>query len=181
MRLWEAAFLFVGQIWNYLPRAGQWWPTINDPNSNTQGAPPVDFTMMTQAQLLAQFSDAIGPDGITPRSMRNFVGSTVTMNPGGIPPAAPLPLPGWTTATRPTGMVGPCIGFNYDLNTLDMWNDQTQSWVNPAFNGGNVDYATSMLGGLSVQGPFIANLPTTCSGQASGTLWNNGNTVSICP
>lgn len=179
MRLWEVAFLFLGQIWDYVP-AGLVWRT-NQSGGNVIGSPPVDFTMRTQAQLLASFSDAIGPDGITPKSMRDFVGSTVTMNPGGVPPSAPLPLPGWTTATRPTGMVGPCIGFNYDLQTLDMWDDQAGVWVNPAFNGGTVTNPAYFVGGITVTGPIVFDFPTSCSGQVSGQLWNNGQTVSICP
>lgn len=180
MRLWEVALMFVGQIWDYVPNSLVW--RTNQSNGNVIGSPPVDFTMRTQAELLASFSDAIGPDGITPKSMRDFVGSTVTMNPGGVPPSAPLPLPGWTTATRPTGMVGPCIGFNYTLNQLDMWNDQTQSWVNPAWTGGAVNNPAAFYGAVSFYGPVIAPvLQDTCTAQQVGTLWNNGNTVSVCP
>ena len=162
-----------------------------------QGAPPVDYTILTQAELLASFSDAIGPDGITPRSMRNFVASTVTMNPGGIPPSIPLPLPGWTTATRPpaSSMVGPAIGFNYDLQQLDMWDDRLQTWVNPSFQGGIVGGVTTFANSVAFEGPVVGftsqvtmydgvimpGLPATCTGQQSGKLWNNGQTVSICP
>lgn len=179
MRLWELGLMFIGQIWSYVP-AGSVWRTNGSPG-NVIGSPPVDFTMRTQAELLASFSDAIGPDGITPKSMRDFVGSTVTMNPGGVPPSAPLPLPGWTTATRPTGMVGPCIGFNYDLQTLDMWDDQAGVWVNPSFNGGTVTGNTTFVGATYFAGQVVVTFPNTCAAVAPGTLWNNGQTVGICP
>lgn len=159
-----------------------------------QGTPPVDYTPMTQADLLEQFSDAIGKKGITPRSLRNLVGSTVTTTPGGVPPTIPIPLPGWTTATRPTGMVGPALGYNYDLRQLDMWDDHTNSWVNPAFSGGTVSGATTFAAGvtfsstaqvagtLTANGDIVApNLPTSCSGKVTGTLNKNGNVVGVCP
>lgn len=172
----------------------QWWNQGTGPQPMPQGSPPMDYNQLTQAQLLASFSDSIGPTGITPRSLRNFVASTITSNPGGSPPSIPMPLAGWTTATRPTGMVGPAIGYNYDLRQLDMWDDHLGQWVNPSFQGGLVGGATTFASPVTfdssilVDGPITAadgiiaaGLPTSCLGQNHGQFWNNGQTVSICP
>lgn len=141
-----------------------------------QGSPPTDYEILTQHELLAQFSDAQGRSGITPRALRNFVGSTVTTTPGGSPPTIPLPLPGWTTAERPVGMMGPAIGYNYDLRQIDMWDDRLGQWVNPAFQGGTVPGNVVFTG--EVRMPHLA---PDCFGRERGTLWNNGLVVSICP
>lgn len=61
--------------------------------------------------------------------------------------------------------------------------------INPLCNSGNV------AGGLSVDGVMVADnsfttkgilvvktgLPTSCTSQVSGTLWNNSNVVNVCP
>src|SRR5262249_35883396 len=120
------------------------------------GVPPVDYTILNQQQLLASFSDAIGPDGITPRSLRNLVASTVTSNPGGSPPSAPMPMPGWTTSTRPTGMPGPAFGFNYDTGQMEIWNPQSGTWVSPAFTGGTVPNPTTFLSVVTRHGVTTA-------------------------
>lgn len=175
----------------------QWWNQGTGPARMPMGTPPMDYTVRTQPELLASFSDAIGPDGITPRSLRDFVASTVTITPGGVPPTIPLPLPGWTTATRPDGtnLVGPAIGYNYTLRQIDMWDDQLQQWVNPAFQGGLVGGDTEFAGNVLITGTLTSgaggivaessisapNLAASCLGQGSGTFWNNGQTVSICP
>lgn len=185
--------LFLGSVtapWS------QWWNRGTGPARMPMGTPPMDYTQKTQPELLASFSDAIGPDGITPRSLRDFVASTATTTPGGSPPTIPLLLPGWTTATRPNGanLAGPAIGFNYDLQQLDMWDNQLGIWVNPSFQGGvvagattfvsgvNFDSAIAVAGVVSLGSTVIApNLGSGCLGVASGTFWNNGQTVSICP
>lgn len=174
----------------------QWWNQGTGPDRMPMGTPPMDYSQMTQQQLLASFSDSIGPSGITPRSMRNFVASTITSTPGGAPPSIPQLLPGWTTATRPNGanLAGPAIGYNYTLRQLDMWDNQLQQWVNPSFQGGTVAGATTFVSGVTFDaaitvagratfsnGVVAANLPTSCTGQVHGQFWNNGQTVSICP
>lgn len=175
MRILDVLAFFVGS--NTITN----WPTYTAwprywRSRAPQGTPPTDYETLTQHELLSQFSDAQGRNGITPRAMRNFVASTITTTPGGSPPSIPLPLPGWTTATRPTGMIGPAVGFNYDLQTLDMWDDRTGTWVNPSFNGGNVTGAVNFVGSV-----VMNSLPVSCSGQASGTLWSNGHIVQVCP
>lgn len=194
MTMLEYIGLFFGSVtapWS------QWWSRGTGPARMPVGTPPMDYTQKTQPELLASFSDAIGPDGITPRSLRDFVASTVTTTPGGSPPTIPLLLPGWTTATRPNGanLAGPAIGFNYDLQQLDMWDNQLQIWVNPSFQGGTVAGDTVFVGSVGFAGPTVdingvlslgstivaPNLGSGCLGVASGTFWNNGNTVSVCP
>ena len=171
--------VLVGSLTNQF---STWWPPRSSTQGVIQGAPPTDYTIRTQPQLLALFSDAVGPEGITPKSLRDFVGSTITMNPGGTPPSAPLPLPGWTTESRPTGMVGPAMGYNYDTQALDMWDDRAQQWVNPTFGGGTTTVPTHFGGPVMFTGPVLMpNLPVTCTMQHSSTLWNNGQTVSIAP
>jgi hypothetical protein len=147
----------------------------------TGGTPPTDYTIRTQPELLDSFSDAIGPRGITPRALRDFVASTVTNTPGGVPPSIPLPLPGWTTANRPSGMVGPSLGYNYDLQQLDMWDDKLGQWVNPAFTGGTVSGNVTFAGSVNFQGPVYARrLPRNCPRRTDrGRLWNNGQTVGV--
>jgi hypothetical protein len=173
----------------------QWWNRGTGPARMPQGTPPMDYTVKTQPELLASFSDAIGPDGITPRSLRDFVASTVTTTPGGVPPSIPLPVPGWTTATRPVGMVGPAIGYNYDLKQLDMWDDHLQTWVNPSFQGGVVAGTTEFTGLVIFSGPPVGfdtdvvfeggmiatNLSSTPAGQQAGQFWSNGQVVSVIP
>lgn len=172
----------------------QWWNRGTGPARMPAGTPPMDYTQMTQPELLASFSDAIGPDGITPRSLRNFVASTITSTPGGAPPSVPLLLPGWTTPTRPNGatLAGPAIGYNYTLRQLDMWDNEIQQWVNPSFQGGTVAGVTQFLSpvnfgsSIGVDGPLTAygviqapNMPTSNVGQTAGTFLNNGWTVAI--
>jgi hypothetical protein len=171
----------------------QWWNQGVGPLPMPSGTPPMDYTPMTQAQLLASFSDSIGPSGITPRSLRNFVGSTVTSTPFGTISAVPLPIPGWTTATRPVGMAGPVMGFNYTLQQLDLWDNLAGVWVNPGFNGGNVTGETVFSGPVEFSGPSIevaapvsfsggisaTNLPTSYAGKPSGTVVNNGNLLGL--
>lgn len=180
----------------------QWWNRGTGPARMPAGTPPMDYTQMTQPELLASFSDAIGPDGITPRSLRNFVASTVTSTPGGAPPTIPLLLPGWTTPTRPNGatLAGPAIGYNYTLRQLDMWDDSIQQWVNPSFQGGIVAGNTQFLadvafsstigvsGVASLDGTIYAgagivapNIPASNVGQPVGAFLNNGWTVAINP
>lgn len=171
--LTSIAGLFVGAI-GVLWRSPTW--------GRSGGLPPLDYTLKTQQELLASFSDAIGPRGITPRSMRDFVASTITTNPGGVPPSIPLPLPGWTTATRPTGMIGPAIGYNYDLRQLDMWDDRLGEWVNGSFGGGTVAGDTSFAGRVDFgDGVFFNNLSRQCVRANKGQVWNNGNNLSITP
>lgn len=174
MNLWQYALAFAGNV-TFAPWS-QWWNSAVGPARMPQGTPPMDYVQRTQPELLALFSDSIGPGGVTPRTMRDFVASTVTVTPGGSPPTAPLPLPGWTTATRPVGMIGPSIGYNYDSHQLEIWDDRAQTWVNPSFNGGTVTNPVIFSGGI-----ILNPLPPSCSGQATGTLWNNGRIVGICP
>jgi hypothetical protein len=162
-----------------------------------QGSPPTDYEILTQSELLAQFSDAQGRYGITPRSLRNFVGSTIVTTPGGAP-VAPIPLPGWTTANRPTGLVGVAMGYNYDLKQLDLWDDVHQTWVNPAFQGGLVAGDVVFAGTASFQhavgfsgetgfigrvnlgaNVYVAGLPNQCG--TSGRLYNNGGSMGVSP
>lgn len=149
------------------------------------GVPPTDYTIRTQPELLSMFSDDAR---ITPRSMRDFVASTVTTNPGGGPCVVPIPLPGWTTAGRPTGLVGPAVGYNYDLRQLDLWDDSIGEWVNPSFSGGVVSGDTIFAGKVAVVGdvklegnvsiPHLHHLPHH---KSTGDLYRNGPIVSIIP
>jgi hypothetical protein len=192
MNILHLVGLFLGSVtapWS------QWWNRGTGPARMPQGTPPMDYTVKTQPELLASFSDAIGPDGITPRSLRDFVASTVTTTPGGSPPSIPLPVPGWTTATRPVGMVGPAIGYNYDLKQLDMWDDHLQTWVNPSFQGGTIAGETVFTGLVGFTGPSVSiesalfmgpvvidnDLPTSPVGLQAGQFWSNGQVVSIIP
>lgn len=173
----------------------QWWNQGIGPRPMPSGTPPVDYTQLTQAQLLSQFSDAIGPNGITPRSLRNLVASTVTMQPGGSTNAIPLPLPGWTTANRPnvSGLAGPVIGYNYTLQQLDLWDNEAGEWINANFPGGFVPNAANFNSpvqmnagfnsnaGGNITGNFVMHLAKSPVGLPSGTLWSNGNTVNIVP
>lgn len=163
------------------------------------GSPPTDYDILTQPELLSQFSDAQGRYGITPRSLRNFVASTITVNPGGTPSVIPIPLPGWTTANRPTGLVGPSMGYNYTLKQLDLWDDEAQEWVNPSFQGGLVAGSVTFGDRVSFQQPvgfsntvgflnqvnlganvIVQGIPTSCP-RTGNQLWNNGQTMSISP
>src|SRR5690348_6296952 len=94
-------------------------------------------SQLPQAQLLSSFSDKAGPGGIKPKNLRDFVCSTITNTPGGVPPSLPLPLPSWTNAGRPVPTFAGLLGFNTDSSTLDLWNGS--AWQNPsAFIGGSV-------------------------------------------
>ena len=189
---WLDTSAFLGLCSSLIGAIGVLWRSPTWGRSG--GLPPLDYTLKTQHQLLASFSDAIGPRGITPRAMRDFVASTITTVPGGDSPSIPLPLPGWTSATRPTGMIGPAIGYNYDLRAIDMWDDRLGQWINPAFGGGTIGAPTRFAGPVAFDGPILANLPNgcfsdcDCGGRCRGCdrasrnqLWNNGQTVSICP
>lgn len=174
MRLIELISLFIGSstIDNWPSYTA--WPRYFRSRA-PQGTPPTDYEVLTQQELLSQFSDAQGRSAITPRALRNFVASTITTTPGGTPPSIPLPLPGWTTATRPVGMIGPAIGFNYDLQTLDMWDDKAGVWVNPSFNGGTVTGFTTFAGGVTLANPInLVGLPGSTTGLPEGRMWNNG-------
>lgn len=178
-----------------------WWNQGIGPVPMPSGTPPVDYTQLNQAQLLSQFSDAIGPNGITPRSLRNLVASTITPNPGGAPASIPIPLPGWTTATRPdtATLSNPVMGYNYTLQQLEIWDNEAGEWVNPGFVGGTVpgestftsnihllghtqmNAGANINGGVAIQGNIKVWLPKSPVGLKSGDLWNNGNTVSVVP
>jgi hypothetical protein len=186
MNLLDLLGMFIGSV------ALSGW-RANSPSRLPQGIPPLDYTLMTQDELLVQFSDRVGSKAITPRSMRNLVASTVSITAGNLP-VAPIPLPGWTTENRPPPetMVGPAIGYNYDLCQLDMWDDRLQTWVNPSFQGGTVAGATVFAGpvlfenAVDLDGPtvlsgpiFTDNLPT--GRQSKDQVWKNGTMLGVSP
>jgi hypothetical protein len=83
-------------------------------------------------------------------------------------------------------MIGPAMGYNYDLKQLDLWDDQAQEWINPSFNGGTVTGATTFVGSVNISGNLVTNssvimnnVPVTVS--FPGVVWNNGQILFLSP
>jgi hypothetical protein len=97
------------------------------------------------------------------------------------------------------------LGYNYDTQNLEVWDDQLQTWVDPAFKGGTVAGATKFAGeviferGLNSTGPatfdsavrvsgnlalysglVAPNLPLAPEGYSVGTFYDNGKMVWVC-
>ena len=111
---------------------------------------PVAFTPLTEAQLLASFKDPDPPASITPRAMRNFVGSTFING-------SPLDLTNWTIATRPANPSTGAVGFNTDLGMIEVWTGTV--WLQSGGGGGG----SSLV--------FVGAAPPSSPQQ--GLLWWN--------
>lgn len=74
-----------------------------------------------------------------------------------------------STGTNPLTIAGP-LTLSGTGTGLTVTNNATVS------GSLNVVGTTTMSGGVAV-----ANLPTSCTNQPTGILWNNGNVLSVCP
>ena len=166
----------------------------------------VQCTPKTQAQLLAAFSDNTHPSGITPQTMRNFVCSTsVPGGPLNLPSWATTGRPtapaqgafGFNTTLNTTEVwtgstwLGNSVfaGGTVPGATIFTAAGTGVAVTNNATIGGTLTVdgeltvsagATTINGNLTVSNMIVTAMPTSCTGQTVGTLWNNGFTVGIC-